>query len=107
MSQRNTYKVEMNVYVRAKDIHHLPTQRDVEDKISNLLLGMPRLTDVVLEPDDECPNCKCGTLESQVTDEGPRLVCSGGCGQIISCCQDWYVSGTSLPAEHVGKFVWS
>lgn len=42
MSHQNTYPIMMNVYVRAKDIHHLPTIRQVEDKISNLLLALPR-----------------------------------------------------------------
>jgi uncharacterized Zn-finger protein len=33
-----------------------------------------------LVPDDECPNCKCGTLEY---DAGGGLICRGECGALI------------------------
>lgn len=34
-----------------------------------------------LEPDDECPNCQCGTLEESTCRK--RLVCRGECGQFF------------------------
>ena len=34
----------------------------------------------MLEVNDECPNCKCGTLGRE---EPGKLVCRGECGQVI------------------------
>jgi hypothetical protein len=41
----NLRRISLNVYVRAREGMELPSQRDVENTISTLLLGMPRLDD--------------------------------------------------------------
>lgn len=43
MSKTTTYRIEMNVFVRSVENATLPSQRDVENRISSLLLNMPRL----------------------------------------------------------------